>query len=272
MLLKKSVTKRNSFDKTAEATDLLPPNEMIYFQFPNLSGEMHLAHAIYTRHGGTSEAPFDTLNISHRAGDDPARVSRNIQMIKDAFDAGDLVYVDQMHGRDILVIHSCDLPLSGSVHRADAIITDMPNVALMVKQADCQAVVLFDPVKRVISNVHCGWRGNVQNILGCVVERMKSEFGCNASHLMAGIGPSLGPCCAEFVTHNQIFPDAFRNFMVGENNFDLWEISRSQLLEAGLRSKNIEVGGMCTRCRTDLFFSYRAEGATGRSATLVMLR
>lgn len=271
MLLRKSVMRHTSLNEPHEATDPVPPREVEYFQFPKLSGELQITHAVYTRHGGTSAPPFDTLNTSYHTGDNPAHVKRNLHVIKDALGARDLVYLDQMHGRDILVLRNSEIPWSGSVHKADALITNMPNVALMVKQADCQAVLLFDPMERVISNVHCGWRGNVQNILGSVVERMKSEFGCKAPHLMAGIGPSLGPCCTEFVTHDQIFPETFRPFLVRKNHFDLWEISRRQLMEAGLESENIEVGGICTRCRTDLFFSHRAEGTTGRFATLVML-
>jgi len=89
---------------------------------------------------------------------------------------------------------------------------------------------------------------------------------------MAAIGPSLGPCCGEFITHEQIFPNEFRQFMVRENYFDLWRISRWQLLNAGLIEENIEVAGICTRCRTDMFYSYRAEGITGRFATVAMLK
>ena len=60
--------------------------------------------------------------------------------------------------------------------------------------------------------------------------------------------------------------------MVRKNYFDMWQISRRQLIEAGLNKENIEVAGICTRCRTDLFYSYRAEGTTGRFATVVMLK
>jgi hypothetical protein len=100
---------------------------------------------------------------------------------------------------------------------------------------------------------------------------MKAEFGCDPSLLRAAIGPSLGPCCAEFVTYREIFPESFRAFMTRDNYFDLWAVSRSQLLEAGLEDGHIESARWCTRCRTDLFYSHRGEGRTGRSATVVML-
>ena len=92
-----------------------------------------------------------------------------------------------------------------STWQADAMITDVPGMGLMIKQADCQAVILFDPRKNVIANVHCGWRGNVKNILGRVVHLMEQRFHCKAEDLVAAIGPSLGPCCAEFITYRDIF-------------------------------------------------------------------
>jgi hypothetical protein len=92
------------------------------------------------------------------------------------------------------------------------------------------------------------------------------------SDILAVIGPSLGPCCAEFTSYKEIFPEAFRKFIVRDNHFDLWEISRRQLLDAGLEEKMIDIAGICTRCNTDFFYSYRGEGITGRFATVAMLR
>jgi copper oxidase (laccase) domain-containing protein len=112
----------------------------------------------------------------------------------------------------------------------------------------------------------------VHNILKKTVIRMTAAFHCNESELLAAIGPSLGPCCAEFVSHKEIFPRAFEQFMVRDNYFDLWSMSRWQLEGAGLRRENIEVAGICTRCCTDLFYSYRGEGKTGRFGTIAMLR
>ncbi len=247
-------------------------NEVPYLRFPKISRHDQLVHAVFTRQGGVSEAPYDTLNASYTTGDKPECVGRNLQIIKEAIGANHLVYMNQMHGKEILALRGDSFEGFGQPANADAMITDLPHVALMVKQADCQAVLLFDPVKGVVSNVHCGWRGNVHNILGSVVGRMKSEFGCRKADVLAAIGPSLGPCCAEFVNHEQEFPEDFRRFMVREGYFDLWEISRRQLLDAGLKGDHIEVANICSRCRTDLFYSYRAEGITGRFATVAMLK
>jgi len=195
-----------------------------------------------------------------------------MQIIGDAIGAKDMAFMNQVHGKEILVLRQQDFDGLREPVNADAMITDIPQLALMVKQADCQSVLLFDPAKGVVANVHCGWRGNVINILRSVVERMTSDFSCQATDLAAAIGPSLGPCCSEFLDYEEIFPEAFRRFMIRKAYFDLWKISRYQLLEVGLKNEHIEVAGICTRCKSELFYSYRGEGETGRFATVAMLK
>jgi YfiH family protein len=241
------------------------------FQFRRLAREPGLAHAVFTRHGGVSGPPFSSLNASYSTGDDPDRVRQNLAAIRKVIGAGELLFLDQVHGREILVLHRDDPRGFPQGAQADAVLTDRRLLAVMIKQADCQAVLFYDPAKAVVAAVHCGWRGNVLNILGSVVERMVSEFGCRRSGLLGAVGPSLGPCCAEFKSYREIFPVHFRSSMVRENYFDLWQISRRQMLEAGLEERNIEVAGLCTVCRTDLFFSHRGEKRTGRFATAAML-
>jgi YfiH family protein len=243
--------------------------EVPYFQFPRLSQFSELVHAVFTRQGGVSPSPFDTLNTSFSTGDRKERVSTNLKIIQHTVGAKHLTFINQVHGTDIWVLRT---PPSEQPVRADALITDVKEVAIMVKQADCQAIILYDPIKGVLANVHCGWRGNARNFLAAVLRRMSGEFGTEPHDLRAAIGPSLGPCCAEFVTHENLFPEDFHPFMVRKNYFDLWQITRWQLREAGLREEHIETAGICTRCRTDLFFSYRARKVTGRFATVAMLR
>jgi len=242
-----------------------------YFRYPGLSRYPQLVHGIFTRQGGTSSPPYDFLNISYDVGDLPRNVASNLAIIKNALGANHLIFMNQSHGNGIFVFRPEHMDIKVEIPSVDAVIIDTPDIAILVKQADCQGVIIFDPEKRVVANVHCGWRGNVKNILGNVVTRMKHDFGCREHDLLATIGPSLGPCCAEFVGHKKIFPNSFEEFMVRENNFNLWAISEWQLVNAGLRQENIESSNICTRCRTDLFYSYRGEGETGRFGTVVML-
>jgi YfiH family protein len=243
-----------------------------YLQYPIFSGYNHLTHGIFTRIGGVSKPPYDTLNSSYNVGDRPESVKENLRTIKDVIGAKDIIFMNQVHGGGILILRNDDHTRIESTANADALITDIPSIALMVKQADCQGVILYDPVKAVLAVVHCGWRGNVRNILGAVMEKMRSGFGCRESDILAAVGPSLGPCCAEFTSYKEIFPEWFREFIVRDNYFNLWEISRRQLLDAGLAKDRIEIAEICTRCNIEIFYSYRGEGTTGRFATVAMLR
>jgi YfiH family protein len=152
---------------------------------------------------------------------------------------------------------------------ADALVSNVPGLRLLIQTADCQAVMLFDPQKRVAANIHCGWRGSVADIIGQTISRMVSEFGCDPGQMHAGIGPSLGPCCAEFVNFKNEIPRQLWPFRVGAHHFDFWRISRHQLSTAGLVDGNIYDPGICTRCNPHLFFSYRAARTTGRFAAVI---
>ena len=100
---------------------------------------------------------------------------------------------------------------------------------------------------------------------------MVKDFGCLPENIKAAIGPSLGACCAEFKTYREIFPEHFQKYMVGECNFNFWAISQMQLMKEGIKKESIEISGICTKCRTDIFYSYRGEGETGRFATVAMI-
>jgi hypothetical protein len=101
---------------------------------------------------------------------------------------------------------------------------------------------------------------------------MDERFGCDPGDLRVGVGPSLGPCCAEFINYREEIPPGLWAYRRDSARFDFWAMSRDQLVRAGVREDRIQVSGLCTKCRTDLFFSYRAERSTGRFAAVIGLR
>lgn len=262
-------------------------NKIVYFQFPNLAVFRRLRHGVFTRIGGTSEPPFHSLNTGFSENDDRSSVGRNRSMIADCLDAGELVFAHQTHGAGVLVYakaesaeaenaegenaerESTDSPESAA--QGDAMVTDLPKTALAIQTADCQAVLLYDPVRHVAANVHSGWRGSVANIVGKTVGVMADRFGCDPAHISAGIGPSLGPCCAEFVNYRDELPEGFLRYKDGAARFDFWQATCDQLAQAGLRPKNVASSGICSRCNPHLFYSYRKEGRTGRFSTVIGL-
>jgi purine-nucleoside/S-methyl-5'-thioadenosine phosphorylase / adenosine deaminase len=234
--------------------------------------KIHLVHS--DRHGGVSAPPFHSLNLSYGVGDDVRSVYENRQRFKSRLAVKHLLSAKQVHG-DSLYNAREDLHEDLEVEGYDALLTDRTNIGLMIQQADCQAVTLFDPTHPAIAAIHCGWKGSVLNILGKTVQAMTTHYGSLASTLQATISPSLGPCCAEFIHHAQELPPSFLAFQGKENYFDFWQISKMQLTQAGLDGGNIRIAGQCTSCSAD-YFSYRrscrlADGKTGRCATGIAL-
>jgi YfiH family protein len=229
-----------------------------------------LTGAFFSRHGGVSPAPFDSMNVSYGVGDDPTLVAMNRLRLKECLGLQVLVSARQVHDDHIRTIAEppdADCEYAGY----DALITNQPGVGLLIQQADCQAVVLHDPANRVVANVHAGWRGSVVNIIAKTIARMMADFGSDPAQIVAAISPSLGPCCAEFVHYLAELPTEFHGDQVRPAYFDFWAISRRQLQKAGVLPVHITTAAVCTRCDTN-YFSYRREGSTGRSATVIALR
>lgn len=236
--------------------------------FPTLSGP-GLTHGVFTRHGGVSTAPFTTLNVSLHVGDTRERVLANRALIKQVLGSDMLVTCRQVHGDGILHIKgplTADLEVDGY----DALITATPGVLLMIQQADCQAVLLFDPNGPAIGAAHVGWRGSVAEILPKTVTAMQHAFGTRPQDLIAVVSPSLGPCCAEFENFHEELPLNYHSYQVRPNYFDFWAISHDQLVDRGVAENHITLAGICTRCSLD-FFSYRRNHITGRFASVIGL-
>ncbi|MBC2742476.1 MAG: laccase domain-containing protein [Desulfosarcina sp.] len=209
---------------------LVKKKENYIFQFEALNHFQGLTHAIGCRNGGFSLPPFDGMNLSHGVGDDPEAVTANRKRLLEMTSGGVHVYTHQNHETSIRVITREAKRRGEAIQTesvpADALITDVPGIRLLIQTADCQAVMLFDSKKRVVANIHCGWRGSAANIIGNTVFRMVSEFGCDPGHMTAAIGPSLGPCCAEFINYENEIPRQLWLFRVGPHHFDFWRISR----------------------------------------------
>lgn len=242
------------------------------YRSPLLAAFPEVLHGFFTRRGGVSPEPFHSLNLSYTVGDQDPMVVHNRGLVQQALGLHGLVSATQVHGcRDSLVTAGNPAPQE-EIPDADILLTGQPGLGLLIKQADCQAVMLYDHGRGVAANVHCGWRGQVRNILREAVTRLQERFGCRPEDLVAALGPSLGPCCAEFRNYREEFPPELWPYQVRPTYFDLWALTRDQLLAAGLKPQNIDIAGLCTRCRGDEFFSYRRDRLTGRQGAVIGLR
>jgi YfiH family protein len=240
-------------------------------EFTNLKIFPQIVHSVFTRRGGVSNNPFDSLNISFSTGDKKEFVEENRNRIVNTLNRNAIpIFIEQVHGNSIVVLEndSREIPLL----KADGIITSVKERLLFIQVADCQSVMMFDPENNVIANVHSGWRGSIKNIIGKCVDLMVKKFNTNPASIVAGISPSLGPCCAEFINFKEEIPEDLWKFKIKNNlNFDFWELSFYQLLQKGVRADNIENMNICTKCFSKTFFSYREEKRTGRFACVIGL-
>ena len=231
-----------------------------------------LPHGMFSRSGGVSEPPLASLNLSYGVGDSPENVLANRQQLKQCLGIEQLVSAVQVHGKRVLNVE--DIRQDIEYEGADALVTRQRGVGLLIQQADCQAVLLHDPVQGVIGAVHNGWKGSVLNIIAATVRLMHEGYGCCPEDIRAVISPSLGPCCAEFLNWQTELPVSMHQHQVRKNFFDFWEISREQLLEAGLWAAQIETVGCCTVCNQDYFSFRRAtqkQRPTGRGGSVIAL-
>jgi YfiH family protein len=241
-------------------------NGLVYYRFANLASYDEVIHGLFTRLGGVSHSPYDSLNVGYFVGDDREAVETNHDLICQAvgLSRGDITAAQQVHGSQVTLVGSED---RGQVIPAtDALITNAPSVALMLRFADCLPVLLYDPVRRAIGLAHAGWRGTIKGIAAKTAFAMMEAYGSRPADIMAGLGPCIGPCCyqvgAEVI---ELVKARFNDWQAllrpqgdGSVHFDLWEANRRQLAELGV--EEIEVVQLCTACRTDEFFSHRAEG------------
>jgi YfiH family protein len=282
-------------------------NGNYYFQFQEFNGIEGLRHGIFTRLGGSSRGAYQGFNLARGVGDEAQAVAANREALSRVFTSAQLFFTQQTHGTDVYVLDGRQSPSAPPVAdghappqadgqappqadgqappqadgqappqadaeappQADAIVCDRPGTFAAIQVADCQAVFLVDPRRRVVANIHSGWRGSCANIIGRTISTLQERCGSRPADLLAGIGPSLGPCCGEFRHYREELPRKVWKYGNQSDHFDFWALSRDQLIAAGVFAGQIYQSRICTRCNTDLFYSYRARHDTGRFAAVI---
>jgi len=243
-----------------------------HFEIPELAKLEWTRHAFLTRRGGTSPPPYDSLNLSNKNGDQKDFVAMNGKIIAKAFDfdLNVLILLDQMQQDQILLLKRPVITLPSPLEY-DALITNSPNMYLGIQTADCLPIFIVDQKRKVIAAVHAGRQGTALRITAKVVEKMKEDFGCSSKDLLIAIGPSIGSCCYE--VDESVFHPEWEPFSIpkgdGKWMVDLAQINMAQMKDDGIQEEQISWINLCTRCHSDLFFSYRDERQTGRQLSFV---
>jgi YfiH family protein len=214
--------------------------------------------------------------------------------------ATDAVTVNQIHGRKVVTVRAgstgpgLHTPQDASTRPdADALVSNDPRVAIAVRAADCVPLLLADTKTGAVAAVHAGWRGTAAGIAAAAVEALSGDCGVQPQHLVAAIGPSIGPCCYEVGSE---LVDAFAAAGHARHLIDRWfsvrsagsglrarsagalvldvpGANRDQLALAGVPEDQIFLSGLCTAMHLDVLTSYRAEKAqAGRIAGVIRSR
>jgi len=239
--------------------------------------------AFSERVGGTSRAPFESLNLAAHVGDDPRAVDTNRTALLNALGIAalrkDLVTAEQVHGERIATVTREHAGAGAFTHgtepipATDALITSTIGIPLLMLYADCAPVVLVSthPVT-AICVVHAGWRGALCGLPGKAAVALASYAGCSTADLRAYIGPHIDACCYE--VGDEVLSQ-FRNSLDAvvavDGRLDLAAAVRESLTRSGLGHRRIAEVGVCTRDHTDRFFSYRAAQVTGRHGALAVI-
>ncbi len=275
-----------------------------------LSSLPWLMHGFSTRLGGATtvykpDEPGE-LNLGFTASDskDNVLANRRLFISSIAGSALPLVTLKQIHSSLTHVVNKANAGDEAGLE-GDGLMTSEPGILLGIQTADCIPVLVADRKTRTVAAFHAGWRGTVKRIVEHGIGRMRLEFGSQPEDLIAAIGPGISACCyavgeevhsefeSQFRYAQELFSEVYDSDPVKEKypmlfltarapghrnlgpslHLNLIEANRRQMLDAGLSEKNIFIQGDCTSCRTDRYFSHRAEhGFTGRSLSVVGVR
>ena len=256
-------------------------NGLVYLTSPLLDG---VRHGFSTRRGGVSPAPWDTLNLGPGRGDAPENVRENYRRFFGCTGTASerAVLSLQVHRDDVRLCTAADAG-KGLVrerdYEADALITAERDLPLVVFSADCGILLLHDPEAGCAGAVHAGWRGCAAGIVEKTVREMVRLLGARPERIRAAVGPCIGKCC--FETDSDV-PEAMQASALGAEAEPYWErrgakyhvdlagLNRQWLLHAGVAPEHIDVCGLCTACRPDLFWSHRKMG-NARGAQVAMI-
>jgi polyphenol oxidase len=209
----------------------------------------------FTRRGGVSRRPYDSLNVSMKVGDDPAAVEKNRALIGEAMEGRSSAWSRQVHAEDVVMVSK-----AGFAGEADSLLTEEAGFSLVVAVADCVPVALVG--ERRVGIVHSGWRGTLSGVAGKVVR----ELG--GAPVRAYVGPCIRECCYE--VSEELAGEFARRFgkeVVSGRYLSLPEAIRIDLERTGVEVYDL---GLCTACRPDLFYSHRKQGPfTGRNLAAV---
>jgi YfiH family protein len=208
-----------------------------------------------------SEGPPALAGVTDRGAE--------LSALRRALAGAALAQAQQVHGVSVAALWTApseERPVPG----CDALMTDLPRVALVIRSADCVPIAVWDPVRRVSAMMHAGWRGLLRELPGRVIRAMGVAYRSRPADLLAGIGPAIRACCYEVGPEFEPrFPDAIRRAR-GRRTCDLPRVARRQLHDAGLLDSRVTDAGVCTACDAQRWHSHRRDATADRLYSFIL--
>jgi len=249
---------------------------MKIYQTDILNSFPNLIHCFSAKNGGLSSGAYSSLNLAFHVGDSRVDVEKNHALLADKlhYNKQKLIHMKQIHSDLVYTVTKDDNFQTPPT--CDALITDKTDTPLMVMVADCSPILFYDDVKKVIAVAHAGRQGAFKNIVKNVIDSFKHDYDSKTEDILVVIGASIGKCCYE--VGDEIYQEAqelnLEYSLLKRNSsyyLDISAILKQQLLDAGIQNRNIEISDECTCCKSDKYFSYRADGTTGRFCGVIKL-
>ncbi len=264
-------------------------NGVTVIRFRHFEKYPDFEYFITTRNSGFSSGVVSSFNIGYQESDVPENVLGNRKLLADSFTipVGLFVFARQTHGNQIKIVEDSDkekglYSKENAIPDTDGFIVSQPGICPVIMIADCVPVIIYDPVKNVAGVFHAGWRGTVKLIAQKGLIKLVTEFGTNPSDVLVSVGPSIGPYCYEVGGEviravENVFPGKINNLLIDKGkmkpHFDLWLANKVQLLQVGVKEKNIIICDACTYHHPEHFYSSRYSGGiTGRMGAGVFIK
>lgn len=234
--------------------------------------------ATTTRHGGVSKVPYNSFNLGLHVFDNKDDVCQNRELFASSLGlkADNMLYMNQIHGSEVVIVNH----MLSEVPTCDALVTNLPKIALCVLTADCIPIILVDTKNNAIAAIHAGWRGTVQRIVAKTLDAMQLQYGSKPEDISAYMSPGIQSCCYQvgeevYLAVKQSIPNFEQVIQPSSTGYrlDLQEANRQLLLNLGIKIQNIHLDKICVCCQNETYFSYRADnGQTGRMAMSVWMK
>ncbi len=192
----------------------------------------------------------------------------NFDLEKYGLDEVPLVFARQVHGKNVKLASS-----PGVLENCDGLISTQPGLTPAIRTADCAAVMIFDPVKRIVANFHVGWRGAQHQIISYGLQSLIREYNCKSADFIVAIGPFIKSCCYEVGKEfKKIFTEQYLLEKGGKLYFDLKKSILDELMSMRINRDNIELNDQCTYCDRMQFPSFRRTGTKNRLLNMIKIK